>query len=314
MGCFAGDAAGYPVTIGAPGSYQLTSELVLPAGVSGILVQTDDVHIDLNDFAIRGPATCAPGACIGGALLGVGKNGTGPGGNRCSVRNGAVVGIDGTGIRLAHASRVEGVLVSNVTNRGIQLLGTNGHVTGSTVDTVGAYGIEVPAASIVRDNTVTQVNLRDIGAQSIWPVPGQGNACDDGRCTRFRRYYLTRNGTFDGAQALTACDAGFHFASFAETRDLSQLSYDLTRGLTAQDAGAGPPSVLGGWLRTGQSAVAVDIPGRANCNVWTSNAGSDHGSIAFVNFLWGGVGQTTDSFLFVTYTCDMPQRVWCIED
>jgi len=119
VSCFAGDAAGYPVTITAPGSYVLTSDLALPAATSGVVIQTDDVHVDLNGFSIRGPASCAPGACsTAGALVGVGRVGAG-GAARCSVRGGSIVGIDGTGIRLSSASRVENVLVSSVTNRGI---------------------------------------------------------------------------------------------------------------------------------------------------------------------------------------------------
>ena len=52
-GCFSGDSAGYPVTITQPGSYRLTSNLIVPdENTSGILVSTSDVGIDLNNFAI----------------------------------------------------------------------------------------------------------------------------------------------------------------------------------------------------------------------------------------------------------------------
>jgi hypothetical protein len=56
-----GDAPGFPVTITAPGHYRLTSDLIVPAGTGGIVIRADNVVIDLNGFAIRGPARCAEG-------------------------------------------------------------------------------------------------------------------------------------------------------------------------------------------------------------------------------------------------------------
>jgi hypothetical protein len=59
-GCFAGDTAGYPVTIASLGSYRLTSNLVVPdVDTHGIRVQADDVAIDLAGFAIV-RADCVP--------------------------------------------------------------------------------------------------------------------------------------------------------------------------------------------------------------------------------------------------------------
>jgi hypothetical protein len=59
-GCFAGDLAGYPITIGASGSYQLTGNLTLPGeNTTGIEVQAPYVDLDLGGFAIQGPTTCA---------------------------------------------------------------------------------------------------------------------------------------------------------------------------------------------------------------------------------------------------------------
>ena len=59
-GCFAGDAAGLPVTITASGSYRLTSNLaVLNENTDGIQVGADDVSIDLNGLAIQVPVTCS---------------------------------------------------------------------------------------------------------------------------------------------------------------------------------------------------------------------------------------------------------------
>jgi len=53
------DAAGFPVLIARNGTYRLTSNLVVPAGMDGIQV-SDGVNavIDLNGFNIVGPAVC----------------------------------------------------------------------------------------------------------------------------------------------------------------------------------------------------------------------------------------------------------------
>ena len=53
-----GDGAGFPVTISQPGSYKLTSNLMVPAGFNGIEITADNVSIDLNGFAIIGAGKC----------------------------------------------------------------------------------------------------------------------------------------------------------------------------------------------------------------------------------------------------------------
>lgn len=59
-GCFAGDTAGFPVTIAVSGSYRLTTDLVnTNANVHGIRVAADYVTIDLNGFRVAGPVTCS---------------------------------------------------------------------------------------------------------------------------------------------------------------------------------------------------------------------------------------------------------------
>lgn len=58
-GVTSADAAGFPVVINAPGSYKLTSNLVVPAGQDAIHVMASNVTIDLNGFAILGPGNCS---------------------------------------------------------------------------------------------------------------------------------------------------------------------------------------------------------------------------------------------------------------
>ena len=56
------DQPGFPVTIDAPGSYRLTSNLTAsgdPATTSAIVVTTaQNVTIDLNGFTLQGPTNC----------------------------------------------------------------------------------------------------------------------------------------------------------------------------------------------------------------------------------------------------------------
>src|SRR5262245_12785083 len=51
-----GDGPDFPVQITVPGSYRLSSDLVLPTsgGVQGVLIQSNDVTLDLNGFTIHG--------------------------------------------------------------------------------------------------------------------------------------------------------------------------------------------------------------------------------------------------------------------
>jgi len=65
-----GDAPGFPVTISQPGSYRLSDNLTVPAGIDGIQISSDDVTLDLNGFRIAS----AGGAATGLAHTGAGKN------------------------------------------------------------------------------------------------------------------------------------------------------------------------------------------------------------------------------------------------
>src|SRR5262245_12514472 len=71
----AGDTPGFPVTISQPGSYRLSSNLVVKEAVTVIEITASDVTIDLAGFSIIGPNTCAgtPVECTiqGGGGIGV---------------------------------------------------------------------------------------------------------------------------------------------------------------------------------------------------------------------------------------------------
>jgi hypothetical protein len=94
-----------------------------------------------------------------------------------------------------------------------------------------------------------------------------------------RHYYLTK-ANFNGSQPLTACAAGYHFASFAEILDPAMLTYNKTLGRSAADDGAGPPTVAYGWARSGYASNAEwNGVTTANCSLWTSASSSDYGDV-----------------------------------
>jgi len=106
-----GDAPGFPVTISQRGSYKLTSNLVVPAGVGGILVTASDVSIDLNGFAITGANTCSGfGATVvcthSGSAAGIEAA---AGVTDVQVRNGAVDGFEKAGMWLNQRSTIDRV-------------------------------------------------------------------------------------------------------------------------------------------------------------------------------------------------------------
>ncbi len=64
------DPAGFPVVLSEPGSYLLTSDLVVADNfLSAVFVAADDITLDLGGFSIRGPNLGWPG--IGELAIGI---------------------------------------------------------------------------------------------------------------------------------------------------------------------------------------------------------------------------------------------------
>jgi hypothetical protein len=167
-GCFAGDTEGFPVTISSPGSYVLTSDLVvLTADASGIFVQTGGATLDLNGFSVRGPVTCSRNnefqydptliTCSGSG------NGVGVYAAATSlVRNGTVSGFGSYGISaqgaLIRPVTIEDVRVEQNAGGGIYL--NNGTIRRATVSLNGASGIfniaagDASSSILIEDSTV----------------------------------------------------------------------------------------------------------------------------------------------------------------
>jgi hypothetical protein len=121
---------------------------------------------------------------------------------------------------------------------------------------------------------------------------------------------------------MNQCATGYHFASFAELSDLSNLTYDSALGRTADDAGDGPPSfTLGtGWIRTGYKSNAqinIGTGEPTNCNLWTSAGASDLGTVA-IPVAFGGATATGTTLFTNNVQCNVGQSanigVFCVHD
>jgi hypothetical protein len=133
-----------------------------------------------------------------------------------------------------------------------------------------------------------------------------------------RSFYLTKD-SFDGSHALTACAAGYHMASFWEIRDTSNFRYDTTLGQSSDDSGAGPPSNIAGWIRTGfRATTGTALEGEANCNVWTSNSGPnvDGGTVVWLGPEWEQnlSPNVISPWLAAPSGCQSSNAVWCVQN
>lgn len=127
-----------------------------------------------------------------------------------------------------------------------------------------------------------------------------------------RQYYLT-TATHQGGVADSACAAGYHMASLWEILDTSTLEYNATLGVTGDDSGQGPPTVGGGWVRTGYDSSTSSTPGMGNCHAWSSSSVSDYGTGAWLEYDWT-LGQDVHVWHVGNKRCSAATSVWCVED
>jgi hypothetical protein len=310
-----GDAPGFPVTLDAPGSYRLTSNLDLPDAVTtGISIQAPRVTLDLNGFAIRGPVACngvTGSVTCSASGSGVGVDATGllfPL-DSVEVRNGVVSGVGADGVRL-DGGVVRDLRVEHAAGNGVRV-GDGSLVHDSAIRGVGGIGIATTGArASVRGNSIGVA-----GGGSLGPGMREigGNDCDDGRCPFPRRRFYLTTGSVQGDAALAACAAGFHMASLWEVVDPSSLAYDGELGHPSGDRGQGAPTSTLGWIRTGNVSTDAGDAGVANCNAWTTTSGS--GTSAAPELNWGdAVGSDVPPWSVNANGCGSNFRVWCVED
>lgn len=142
-------SGGFPAVLTEPGSYRLTSNLLVPdENTTAIEIIADNITIDLNGFSILGPVDCSGLACnVTGSGFGV----NGAANRYLTVTNGTIRGMGRDGIGLGQDSRVEGVLVSDNGDDGITLGGA-GIVYRCIVKNNGGRGVKT---AILKDSVVS---------------------------------------------------------------------------------------------------------------------------------------------------------------
>jgi hypothetical protein len=321
-----GDAPGYPVEIFTPGSYRLTSNLVVPGGSpAGIFIYAEGTQLDLGGFSITSVTQCTgtPVVCTPTGT-GVGIDATGA--SDVVLRNGRVAGFGVWGVGLFEGSRVEKLDVSSNGTAGI-MGDRNCVVSGSVVRRNGGPGIQVGIGSHLSENVISMnkgfgadVGSASLLEQNVFDANGggsirggratSGNVCDDGGCSArgTRRFYLSRGGVA-GSAARSSCVVGFHMAAFWELEDLSVLEYAGTIGVSGFDTGTGPPNNPG-WVRTGTASSAANA---ISCNLWTTTSGSGMWA-ALVEPSSAGSASNISPWVKGTDLCTTSLPVWCIED
>jgi Right handed beta helix region len=100
VGCFAGDAPGFPITISAPGSYVLTSDILVTTDfATAIQINATPVDLDLNHHIIDGG-----GSCSGSPVMG------------CTPGHGSIGILQGTGSTSPGVFRIHDGTVKGFTN------------------------------------------------------------------------------------------------------------------------------------------------------------------------------------------------------
>lgn len=145
--------------IDKPGSYYLSADILVPPGRSGVVITADNVTLDLNGFTIIGDKGSEHGVTVGirsDGSEGVFKN--------LEIRNGAICGVGGDGVRLSGAidpfdvlsttSRVGELRIADVGGFGVNLdFSSHCAVENVLVEQAFAGGISAGSHARVRDCT-----------------------------------------------------------------------------------------------------------------------------------------------------------------
>lgn len=145
----------FPLVISQGGSYRLKSNIVVPdANTTAISITVDDVTLDLNGYAIKGPTVCSGSPIVSCAPTGTGI-GIDSSANGVTVENGTVRGMGSYGIRLSGQNGVvERMQVRSNGNIGIDFINGVCRVTDNIVTENGNAGIYLSDMCIARGNVV----------------------------------------------------------------------------------------------------------------------------------------------------------------
>lgn len=172
IGCFPGDAPGYPVEIVSPGSYILTSDLDVsaepsPTTSTAIFVSAAAVDLDLGGFALRGPVLCTgqPLTCSEASGSGIGvSSSTGAFGLR--LHDGSISGFGAYGASLhGDAARLERLTFTHQRLTAVLVYGVGARLEQLVVHRNGGAGIFLPGpGGAVRDSAISDNGAGAIGA------------------------------------------------------------------------------------------------------------------------------------------------------
>jgi len=240
-----------PFVITNSGSFYFTTNLTGAAGLSGIIVQADDVTLDLSGFALIGTAGSSNGiACPNPRSNLVVRNGTirnwGGHGldaslvNQCRVENLRALANGGAGIAVGINAALGQCNATDNTGAGIQT-GTATIVTGCVAAKNGGSGLVVDSAANVTDCTA------------------QGNQQDGIRCESGSR--------IKGCVVRQNSGHGISAASNVLVADCVSQS-NQGRGISAGDGLAARASLLasntGPGLLAGNSTQVTDCKAEGN--------------------------------------------------
>jgi parallel beta helix pectate lyase-like protein len=145
----------FPLVINQGGSYRLKSNIVVPdANTTAISITADDVTLDLNGYAIKGPTVCS-----GSPIVSCTPTGTGIGidasADGVTVQNGTVRGMGSYGIRLSGWNGVvDRMHVRSNGSIGVDFINGVCRVTDNIVTENGNAGIYLSDMCIARGNVV----------------------------------------------------------------------------------------------------------------------------------------------------------------
>ena len=162
-----------PIVISQPGSYRLGSNIVVPdANTTAIRVESRDVTIDLNGFAILGPTVCTgiPVSCTqtgsGSGIVAAGNAGKR---ENVVVHGGTIKGMGSDGVNLSEQATVSHVRAISNGNNGI--IGNQGsRITENVAIANGNRGIATAERCIVTGNVANEngngINMNSQGVVS----------------------------------------------------------------------------------------------------------------------------------------------------
>ena len=219
-----GDTPGFPVRITVPGSYELTSNLEVPAGKAGIEIIASHVTLNLNGFLIF-KKVADPGVLAISA---------GPAASFISVSNGHIQGMGGISLA-GSAHRVELVQFEGVDPSvcpGISL-GDFGVAVRNQVTRVST-GISIGKSGIVKENVVGDSGH---GVSAGENAIVEGNTVDGGAAQASIR---AGNGSIVAGNIAGANDGGIEVGAFSLVKE------NTVRNNGDFGIGAGEGSVVAG--------------------------------------------------------------------